>query len=69
LATTMPRPVAGDLARFGGPLVWCDLILDDVIRCTAGLAALESSMGRVAPSPLTPPDMRARIRRFVKPSG
>ncbi len=25
--------------------------------------------GGVAPPPLTPPDMRARIRRFVKPFG
>ena len=31
--------------------------------------ALNRVGGGVAPPPLTPPDMRARIRRFVKPFG
>jgi len=36
---------------------------------TAAILARNRVGGGVAPPPLTPPDMRVRIRRFVKPSG
>jgi len=38
-----------------------------VLRCSHQAAPFNRVGGGVAPPPLTPPDMRVRIRRFVRP--
>jgi hypothetical protein len=54
-------------------LPWSDRTVDQIVclvRCAAESGRTWNRVGGgVAPPPLTPPDMRVRIRRFVRPLG